>query len=47
MKKESQKGLWLGGGGAAAKVEEAELKPLRANEFEAAVPPPVPLSPGK
>ncbi len=45
-KSEGQKALWKGGGGsAAAMVEEEELKPLRANEFEAAVPPPTPISP--
>ena len=44
VKKDAPPDLWRGAGGGAAamKVQETELQPLRANEFEAAVPPPAP-----
>ena len=43
MKKDAPPDLWRGAGGAAAvKASEVELQPLRANEFEAAMIPPVP-----
>ena len=44
-KKEGGAGMWGGAGGAAGavRVNETELRPLRANEFEAAVPPPSPF----
>ena len=44
VKKDAPPDLWRGAGGGAAAmtVQETELQPLRANEFEAAVPPPAP-----
>ena len=43
VKKDAPPDLWRGaGGGAAVKAQDVELQPLRANEFEAAVPPAVP-----
>ena len=40
MKKDAPPDLWRGAGGGAAamRVQETELQPLKANEFETAVP---------